>query len=117
MKEIKAYIQRHMVSCTVDELEKAGAPGITVVEIHPVGYGYEPNYFGFESEDPFKRYAHLRIVKLEIVCADQDCERLVKVIENTCRTGGKGDGWVFVTNVDEAVRIRDGLRVRDMQAL
>jgi hypothetical protein len=57
MKEIKAYIQRHLVNKVVEGLEQAGAPGITIVEIHPVGYGYEPNYFGFQSEDAFKRYS------------------------------------------------------------
>jgi nitrogen regulatory protein P-II 1 len=110
MKEIKAYVQRHLVTNAVDELERAGAPGITIIEIHPVGYGYEPNYFGFASEDVIKRYANLRVVKLEVVCADQDWERLAKVIEDTCRTGVKDDGRVFVTDVIAAVRIRDGLR-------
>ena len=110
MKEIKAYVQRHLVNNAVDELERAGAPGITIIEIHPVGYGYEPNYFGFASEDVIKRYAHLCVVKLEVVCADQDWERLAKVIEDTCRTGVKGDGRIFVTDVIAAVRIRDGLR-------
>lgn len=110
MKEIKAYIQRHMVNQAVEELERAGAPGITVVEIHPVGYGYEPSYFGFHPEDAIQRYAHHCVVKLEIVCADQDWERLTEIIERTCRTGGKGDGRIFVTDVSAAVRIRDGLR-------
>jgi len=110
MKEIKAYIQRDLVNNAVHALERAGAPGITIVEIHPVGYGYEPNYFGFQSEDAFKRYAHLGVVKVEVVCADQDWERLAKIIEDTCRTGGKGDGRIFVTDVVRAVRIRDGLR-------
>ena len=110
MKEIKAYVQRHLVNNAVDGLERAGAPGITIVEIHPVGYGYEPNYFGFRPEEALKRYAHLCVVKLEVVCADQDWERLAKVIEDTCCTGGKGDGRIFVTDVIAAVRIRDGLR-------
>jgi nitrogen regulatory protein PII len=113
MKEIKAYIQRHLVNDAVDALELAGAPGITIVEIHPVGYGYEPSYFGFQAEDAFKRYAHLRIVKLEVVCADRDWEQFAKAIEDICRTGGKGDGRIFVTDVVAAVRIRDGLRGED----
>ncbi len=66
MKEIKAYIQQSPLNNTVDKLARAGAPEITVVEIHPVGYGYEPNYFGFQSEDAFKRYSHLRLVRLEV---------------------------------------------------
>ena len=69
MKEIKAYVQRDLVNKVVEELERAGAPGITIVEIQPVGHGYEPNYFGFQNQDAFKRYAYLRIVKLEIAYA------------------------------------------------
>lgn len=45
MKEIKAYIRKSTVAEAVRKLEAAGAPGISIVEIHPVGYGYEPNYF------------------------------------------------------------------------
>jgi nitrogen regulatory protein P-II 1 len=52
----------------------------------------------------------LSIVKLEVVCADQDLDRLAQVIENVCHTGGKGDGRIFVTEVVSAVRIRDGVR-------
>ena len=108
MKEIKAYIQRCCVNRAVDELEKAGAPGITIVEIHPVGYGYEPNYFEPQFSDTFKRYSYLRIVKLEVVCADQDVDRLARVIQSVCSSGAKGDGMIFVTDVRAALRIRDG---------
>lgn len=110
MKEIKAYIQRGCVNQVVAKLEKAGAPGITIVEIHPVGYGYDPNYFEAQFEDVFKRYQHVSIAKLEVVCADQDVERLVQVVREVCCTGGKGDGMVFVSDVSEALRIRDGAR-------
>jgi nitrogen regulatory protein P-II 1 len=115
MKEIKAYIQRWRVNKVVDELQKAGAPGITIVEIHPVGYGYEPNYFEQNFEDAFKRYKINRIVKIEIVCADEDLERLLTVIQATCKTGAKGDGWIFVGEISMAMRIRDG--ARDTRAL
>ncbi len=108
MKEIKAYIQRDCVNRTVDELQRAGAPGITIVEIHPVGYGYEPNYFETRFEDAFKRYSYLRIVKLEVVCVDEEAEHLVEVIRKTCCTGQKGDGMIFIFDVPRAVRIRDG---------
>jgi len=110
MKEIKAYIQRDLVNRVVDELDRAGAPGITITEVHPVGYGYEPNYFGFQNEDAFKRYSYLRIVKLEVVCADEALDRLINVIADACRTGEKGDGRIFVTEVVSAVRIRDDVR-------
>lgn len=107
MKEIKAYIGRCCVNQVVDELEKAGAPGITMAEIHPVGYGYEPNYFEVRFEDAYKRYAYLRIVKLEVVCADHDVARLVQAIRNGCWSGSKDDGWIFITNVEMGIRIGD----------
>lgn len=112
MKEIKAYIQRWRTNQVVQALEKARAPGITIVEIHPVGYGYEPNYFdlAYEAEDIVKRYRRHSVVKLEVVCADEDVERLVKAICDAATTGCRGDGRVFVTDVVEAVRIRDQLR-------
>ncbi len=108
MKEIKAYIQRCCVNPVVDALERASAPGISIVEIHPVGYGYEPNYFEFQFQDAYKRYSHLNVVKLEVVCADQDIDRLVQVVRETCHSGARGDGMIFVTEVSQAVRIRDG---------
>lgn len=45
MKEIKVYIRRSCVNAVVKELQNAGGPGITIVEVDPVVYGYEPNYF------------------------------------------------------------------------
>ena len=108
MKEIKAYIQRSCVNEAVNQLEAAGAPGITVVEIHPVGYGYKPNYFETHFKDALKRYNYMQIVKVEVVCADRDVDSLVGAIEQVCRKGSQGDGWIFLTDVDRAIRIRDG---------
>ncbi len=108
MKEIKAYVRRCCVNKLVTALEQAGAPGITIVDIHPVGYGYEPNYFEAHFEDAYKRYAYLRVVKVEVVCADHDLHRLVEVIQRECHTGAKGDGMIFVADVAQAIRIRDG---------
>lgn len=108
MKEIKAYIRRECVNKVVEVLEKAGAPGITIVEIHPVGYGYQPNYFEAQFDDAFKRYRHLAVVKLEVVCAASDLDRLVGVMREACCSGAKGDGMIFVSDVSQAVRIRDG---------
>lgn len=110
MKEIKAYIRREKVNQTVEQLERAGAPGITVTEVHPVGYGYEPNYFECHYCDVLNSYNHLAIVKLEVVCADEDLDRFVKVVEKLSHTGKAGDGLIFVSEVVDAIRIRDGGR-------
>ena len=45
MKELKAYIRRGEINEVVENLQRAGAPGVSVIEIHPVGYGYEANPF------------------------------------------------------------------------
>ena len=107
MKEIKAYFNRSCVNRVVDELEKTGALGISIAEIHPVGYGYEPNYFEIQFGDAYKRYAYLRIIKLEVVCADHDVARMVQAIRNGCWSGSKDDGWIFITNVETGFRICD----------
>lgn len=116
MKEIKAYIRRSRVNGVVESLQRAGAPGVTLVDIHPVGYGYEPNYFEARFEDAFKRYRQWEVVKLEVVCSDRDVERLVGVVLEAGRTGEPGDGMVFVSEVSQAVRIRDGVSGDDFLA-
>lgn len=108
MKEIKAYIRRECVNQTIEELQRTGAPGVMIGDIHPVGYDYEPNYFAMRFEDAFRRYGYLRIVKLELICEDHEAGRLVEVIRKECRTVGKGDGMIFVSDVSDAVRIGDG---------
>ena len=59
MKEIRAYVRTCRVKAAVNALQQAGAPGITVVEVHPVGYAYESNYFEPDLTDVMKRYQYL----------------------------------------------------------
>ena len=102
MKEIKAYIRRERINQVVKTLEKLDAPGITIVEIHRVGYGYEPNYFPAESMDVFERYGYLAIVKREIVCGDEQVERLVKA---TQANDGRVASWAVVASLPFAPKI------------
>jgi len=104
MKEIKAYIRTEAVPATVEALNEAGAPGITVVSVHPVGYGFDPNYFNPQSDDVIKNYP--AITKLEVVCNDKDVDRLVEIISGGSYTGTRGDGMVFVSPVERALKIR-----------
>ncbi len=105
MKEIKAYIRTDVLEKTVRALEEAKAPGITVLTVHPVGYGFDPNYF---STDTSITKSYWDITKLEVVCSDKDVDRLVEVIRTNSRTGSKGDGMIFVSPVETAIRIRSG---------
>src|SRR5436309_11861871 len=64
MKEIKAYVRRDEINDVVEQLQRAGAPGVSVIEIHPVGYGYEANPFEPHGARLVERYRYLAIVKL-----------------------------------------------------
>ena len=109
MKEIKAYVRRSKVNQVVEALLQAWAPGITVVEVHPVGKGFDPSYFEPRGgEDVIRSDNVFEVVKVELVCVDQDVERLVQVMLKEAQTGARGDGLIFVSEVTKAVRIRDG---------
>ena len=110
MKEIKAYIRRDELNEVIEKLKEAGAPGVSIIGIHPVGYGYEPS--GFESPVArlVQRYRYLAVAKLEIICADDQAEQLVRAIQLQCRTGEPGDGMIFISQIVDAIRISDGTR-------
>lgn len=110
MKEIRAYIRRRDIDEVIERLRAAGAPGVSVIEIHPVGYGYEPNRFEPHVARLVQRYRYLEVVKLEIICADEQADALVRVIHEHCHTGEAGDGMIFVSTIEDAIRISDGAR-------
>lgn len=103
MKEIKAFLRPQMMDTVVDALEaNPDTPGLTVSEVE--GWGHPE---GGGPPTLTKR------VKLEIVVPDDWVEAIIHLIEDHARTGRPGDGKIFVSTVDEAVRIRTGERNRD----
>lgn len=107
MKEIKAYIRLDKAEEVIHALEDAGVPGFTAIEVKAIGAAAVPEKTKYSIE-----YAERvsPIVKLEAVCSDEDLERLVDVIKGKAYTGHKGDGMIFVSDVDYAVKIRTGER-------
>lgn len=105
MKLIKAFVRTTRVDDIVRALEAAGAPGITVSRVHGVGYGYEPLLFTFA---PSEYHKMIEVSKVEVVCSEGDAARLVETVANSARTGVEGDGIVFVTPVEQAIKIRTG---------
>jgi len=103
MKLIKAFVRTSHVDEVVRALEDASAPGITISKVHGVGYGYEPLTFTLAPSECRKA---LEVAKLEIVCLAKDADRFIETIARTARTGVQGDGIVFVTPVERAVKIR-----------
>jgi len=107
MKKIEAVIKPFKLDEVKDALHEVGLQGITVVEAKGFGRqkGHTELYRGAEYVVDF-----LPKVKIEVVCDDDMVERAVEAIMAAARTG---DGKIFVSTVEEVVRIRTGERGHD----
>ena len=107
MKKIEAIIKPFKLDEVKDALNQIGLKGITVLEAKGFGRqkGHTELYRGEEYVVDF-----LPKVKLEVVCSDDLVERAVEAIVNAARTGRIGDGKIFISTVEEVIRIRTGER-------
>ncbi len=105
MKKIEAIIKPFKLDEVKEALQDVGIQGITVTEAKGFGRqkGHTELYRGAEYVVDF-----LPKVKLEVVVEDQLVERAVEAIEQAARTGRIGDGKIFVSAIEEAIRIRTG---------
>jgi nitrogen regulatory protein PII len=105
MKLISAIIQPHKLDEVREALGEAGVQGLTVVEARGYGRqkGHREVYRGAEYVIDF-----LPKVKIEIAIADDLVERAIDAIEQSAKTGNVGDGKIFVSSLEQAVRIRTG---------
>ena len=105
MKKIEAIIKPFKLDEVKDALNAIGVQGITVAEVKGFGRqkGHTELYRGAEYVVDF-----LPKVKIEIVVADDMLDRCIEAITNAARTGKIGDGKIFVTAVEQVVRIRTG---------
>jgi len=108
MKELKAYIRERRLNEVVRALRTAGATAMTVVKTVPVGADIEPDYVDVSRAVPQEHFAPM--LKLELVCDDRHVERYMNIIREEAQTGERGDGVVFVSAVETAIRIRNGER-------
>ena len=110
MKKIEAVIKPFKLDEVKEALHEVGLQGITVTEAKGFGRqkGHTELYRGAEYVVDF-----LPKLKLEIVCDDAMVDRAIEAIERAARTGRIGDGKIFVTTVDEVIRIRTGERGMD----
>ena len=110
MKKVEAVIKPFKLDEVKEALHEIGVSGITYVEAKGFGRqkGHTELYRGAEYVVDF-----LPKLRLEVVVEDGLVERVVEAIANAARTGRIGDGKIFVTNVEEAIRIRTGERGAD----
>jgi nitrogen regulatory protein P-II 1 len=107
MKKIEAIIQPHKLDAVKEALKGAGIDGITIYEVHGHGRqkGHTEVYRGAEYKVDV-----LPKVKVELVLSEGDVDRVVNVITEAARSGKIGDGKIFISTVEEAIRIRNGDR-------
>jgi nitrogen regulatory protein P-II 1 len=103
MKKIEAIIKPFKLEEVKEALEEAGITGMTVTEVKGFGRqkGHTEIYRGSEYTVDF-----LPKVKVELVLANESVAAAVAAIVKAAKTGKIGDGKVFVSNVEEAIRIR-----------
>lgn len=105
MKKIEAVIKPFKLDEVKEALQEVGLQGITVTEAKGFGRqkGHTELYRGAEYVVDF-----LPKVKVEVVLADDAVESAVEAIRNAAQTGRIGDGKIFVSSVEEVIRIRTG---------
>ncbi len=103
MKKIEAIIKPFKLEEVKDALGGLGIAGMTVIEVKGFGRqkGHTEIYRGSEYTTDF-----LPKIKIEVVVPEEQAEEAVDAIVKTAKTGKIGDGKVFVTTVDDAIRIR-----------
>ncbi|MBJ19658.1 MAG: P-II family nitrogen regulator [bacterium] len=105
MKKIEAIIKPFKLDEAKESLAKAGIQGLTVSEVKGFGRqkGHTELYRGAEYVVDF-----LPKLKLEIVVGDDETEKVVLALQESCHTGKIGDGKIFILPVEDAIRIRTG---------
>ena len=105
MKKIEAIIKPFKLEEVKENLGLIGIHGMTVTEVKGFGRqkGHTELYRGAEYIVDF-----LPKVKIEIVVSADDLDKAVESIQNTAKTGRIGDGKIFVTDLEQVVRIRTG---------
>jgi len=105
MKKIEAIIRPAKLDAVCQVLEKVGYPGLMISEIE--GHGKQK---GLTQQWRGKEYkvGLLPKTKVEVVVKDQDMDKIGKAIREAAFTGEMGDGKIFISTIEETVRIRTG---------
>ena len=105
MKLVTAVIKPHKWEDVREALETFGVTGMTVSEVSGYGRqkGHTEVYRGAEYTVDL-----LPKVKIELVCSDSDAEAIAQTIASSARSGRIGDGKIWITSVEQVIRVRTG---------
>ena len=107
MKKIEAIIQPFKLDEVKDALKGAGIDGITIFEVR--GHGRQKGHTETYRNQEYK-VEFIPKVKMEIIVSDANVARVTGILSEAARTGKIGDGKVFISTIDDAIRIRNGDR-------
>jgi nitrogen regulatory protein P-II 1 len=107
MTKVEAIIQVSKLETVKDALHEVGVEGMTVFEAR--GHGRQKGHTEFYRGREYT-VDLIPKVKLEVVVADEMVEKVVQAITTAARTGKIGDGKIFLSRIDEAIRIRNDER-------
>jgi nitrogen regulatory protein P-II 1 len=105
MKKIEAIVRHHKLEEIKDKLVKEGFHGMTVSEVRGFGRqkGQKEMFRGAEYKVDF-----VPKVKLEVAVNDADAQKVIDLILSAARTEQIGDGKIFISDLNDAIRIRTG---------
>ncbi|MEC9091376.1 MAG: P-II family nitrogen regulator [Planctomycetota bacterium] len=105
MKKVEAIIRHFKLEDVKNALSECGIDGMTITEVRGFGRqkGHTEMYRGTEYAVDF-----VPKVKIEVVCSQDNLSKVVDTMLKTAQTGQIGDGKIFVSTLDEAIRIRTG---------
>lgn len=103
MKKIEAIIRPHKLDDVREALHEAGLKGMTVTEVKGIGRqkGHTETYRGSEYEINF-----VPKIKIDIIVPDDLEQKTIATIIRTAKTGDVGDGKIFISTIDDVVRVR-----------
>lgn len=105
MKLVKAYVRTFMADGVIDSLKEIKAPRMSAIDVKALGDEIRTDQLKISAE---LGSTYTAMVKIEIVCPDDQVERIKETIFKHARTGYKGDGLIAISPVDEAINIRTG---------
>ena len=110
MKKIEAIIKPFKLDEVKESLNEIGVSGLTVLEAKGFGRqkGHTELYRGAEYVVDF-----LPKIKLEFIVEDKSLEKVIETIQRSAHTGRIGDGKIFISNIEEIIRIRTGEKDTD----
>jgi nitrogen regulatory protein PII len=105
MKKLECIIRPHKLEEVREALDKVDVHGMTVTEVRGFGRqkGHAEHYRGVEYKAEFQPK-----LKLEILVRDDQAAEATKVVQDSAKTGKFGDGKIFVSPVEDVIRIRTG---------